>query len=100
MSLASDLLQSTSKRSSEENSNQQPSAEEVLGKWNDLNHVVYSLIDKHEPDPRIEQKLRSDLRVMQLSGLINELSPCPAQKVCKEASEVMAELLRLLPRTR
>lgn len=100
MSLASDLLQSTSKRSSAQDSNQQQPAEEVLGKWNDLNHVVYSLIDKHEPDPRVEQKLRSDLRVMQLSGLINELSPCPAKKVCKEAADVMTELLRLLPKTR
>jgi hypothetical protein len=99
MSLASDLLQSTSKRSSAQKSNQQP-AEEVLGKWNDLNHVVYSLIDKHEPDPRVEKKLRTDLRVMQLSGLVNEISPCTTKKVCKEAADVMAELLRLLPRSR
>jgi hypothetical protein len=100
MSLASDLLQSTSKRSSSENSNQQQPAEEILGKWNDLNHVVYSLIDKHEPTPGTDQKLRAELRVMQLSGLINEFSPCATKKVCKEAAAVMAELLRLLPRTR
>jgi hypothetical protein len=100
MSLASDLLQSTSKRRSEPNADGPQPAEEVLGKWNDLNHVVYALIDKHEPDPNIEGKLRSDLRVMQLSGLINEFSPCKEKKICKEAADVMAELLRLLPKTR
>jgi hypothetical protein len=102
MSLASDLLQSSGKKKEKNLSakEQQPASSDVLGKWYDLNHVVYALIDKHEPDPRIEKQLRHDLRVMQLSGLINEFTPCTTKKVCKEASDVMAQLLRLLPRTR
>jgi hypothetical protein len=99
MSLASELLQSAGKRTNQDKHESQPT-EDVLAKWNDLNHVVYALIDKHEPDPQVEKRLRYDLRVMQLSGLVNEFSPCATKKVCKEAANVMAELLRLLPWTR
>jgi hypothetical protein len=99
MSLASDLLYNTSKRRQAQN-DMKEAAESAPATWAGLNSLVYSLIDKHEPDPKLETALKTDMRVMQLSGLINELSPCATRKVCKEASDVMAELLRMLPKTR
>jgi hypothetical protein len=96
MSLASELLFNTSKGSK----TQDESAEGAQVNWSDLNHIVYSLIDKHEPNPHLEAALRTDMRVMQLSGLVDELNSCPTRKVCKEAAAVMAELLRVLPRTK
>jgi hypothetical protein len=99
MSLASELLFNTSKGRKSEGE-QHESADGAQTNWSDLNHIVYSLIDKHEPNPKLEAALRTDMRVMQLSGLVNEFSSCPTRKVCKEAATVMAELLRVLPRTK
>jgi hypothetical protein len=98
MSLASDLLHSTSKRRD-------------LGEWHGvidnpqerllrLGNVVYGLIAEHEPSGNIEATLRADLRIMSLSGLVCENDNRGTCNVCRQASQVMAELRRLLPRCR
>jgi hypothetical protein len=99
MSLASELLFNTTK-GRKAHAEQREAVDGAPTNWSDLNHIVYSLIDKHEPNPKLESALRTDMRVMQLSGLVDEFSPCTTRQVCKEAASVMAELLRLLPRTK
>lgn len=101
MSLATELLFNNRKRQSAEGTEKPEGAgEDGLGRWADLNHVVYALIDKHEPSPDVDARLRADMKMMQLSGLISELHSGAPAKVYREASQVMGELLRLLPRTR
>jgi hypothetical protein len=100
MSLASELLHNTAKRRASSGAASGVADQEPHRQWNDLNSIVYSLIDKHEPNPKVDAALRADLRLMQLSGLIDEMHPCTTRTVCREAASVMSELLRLLPRTR
>lgn len=99
MSLASELLHSTSKRRATNAATDGDAQEQPHREWNGLNSLVYGLIDKHEPDPKVNEALRVDLRLMQLSGLIDEIHPCSTRRVCRDAASVMSELLRLLPRT-
>jgi hypothetical protein len=101
MSLASELLFNSLGRSSQGGAeDQNPSTEDTLGRWCNLNHIVYALIGDHEPDPQVAARLRADLKVMQLSGLISEYSPAPRGEVYRNASQVMDQLMRLLPRVR
>jgi len=100
MSLASELLHNTSKGKASSGAAAGVAKQEPHRQWNDLNSIVYGLIDKHEPNPAWDAALRADLRLMQLSGLIDEMHPCATRTVCREAASVMSELLRLLPRTR
>lgn len=100
MSLASELLFNHIGHSVGEESDRRGSAEDALGRWYNLNHVVYALIGDHEPDPNLVARLRADIQVMQLSGLINEFSPNREGVVYKDAAQVMSQLLKLLPRTR
>jgi hypothetical protein len=76
------------------------SSDKALTNWSDLNHIVYGLIDKYEPNPWLGAQLRAEVRVMQASGLVNQYSSCETYKACKAASAVLAELQRLLPRPR
>jgi hypothetical protein len=99
MSLATELLFNGTKRRVAQKEKRQ-STNGAPSNWADLNEMVYALIDKHEPNPQLDAALKADLRVMQLSGLIDEFSPCSTRRICKEASDVMAELLRVLPRTK
>lgn len=98
MSLASDLLHSTSKRrdSAEWTGVAGGHQERVLR----LNNLVYGLIADHEPRGDIEATLRADLKIMSLSGLACESDALGTSYVCRQAAQVMAELRRLLPRCR
>jgi hypothetical protein len=98
MSLASELLHSTSRRRDQQGA--PIKAGDPVQKLLSLNHVVYGLISDHEPQGNTEALLRADLRIMHLSGLANEHAGGVVSKVCKQAAAVMAELVRLLPRCR
>lgn len=101
MSLATELLFNAQMRpEGDRDFHSKEVGEDSLGKWAGLNHVVYALIDTHEPSPELDARLRADLRMMQLSGLLNELDPSSPMRVYKHASQIMTEFLRLLPRTR
>lgn len=98
MSLASELLYSTSKRAKSDSV--QGRAVDPLKRLIALNHVVYGLIAEHEPSGSTEALLRADIKIMRLSGLIDEQSDAIVTGVCKQAASVMAELVRVLPRCR
>jgi hypothetical protein len=66
--------------------------------WSRLNQFVHSLIDRHEPKGDQQAELRSDLRIMVLSGLGSYDSNCATQRECRQASAIMSELARHLPR--
>jgi hypothetical protein len=98
MSLASDLLHSTSKRRGLEG---QP---DLIGESQErllrLNQVVYGLLSEHEPSGNLEARLRADLKIMSLSGLASENNLAKTSAICRQAAQIMAELNRLLPRCR
>ena len=98
MSLASELLHSTSKRRDLQQAQERSSdpVQRLLG----LNSIVYGLLSEHEPIGNTEALLRADLRIMHLSGLASENPGQVVARVCKQAASVMAELVRLLPRCR
>jgi hypothetical protein len=98
MSLASELLHSTSKRRDRDNS--QDRQIDPVQRLFTLDHVVYGLISEHEPPADTEKRLRADLRIILLSGLIREGGEGVVTRVCRQAAAVMAELIRVLPRCR
>jgi len=98
MSLASDLLHSTSKK--RDSVEQSESASDSQRRLLRLNQVVYGLLEEHEPSGNLESRLRSDLRVMALSGLVNDNSITKTSTICRQAAQIMSELNRLLPRCR
>jgi hypothetical protein len=98
MSLASELLHSTSKRRDLQGA--QGRGSDPVQRLLALNSVVYGLLSDHEPTGDTEALLRADLRIMHLSGLTSESSDGVVTRVCKQAASVMAELVRLLPRCR
>lgn len=98
MSLASELLHSTSKRRDPQGGKGKDA--DPVQRLLCLNNIVYGLIADHEPVGDTEALLRADLRIMHLSGLTNEASGGVVTRVCKQAASVMAELVRLLPRCR
>jgi hypothetical protein len=98
MSLASDLLHSTSKRrDSADWSGVAGGPQQRLLR---LNNLVYGLMAEHEPIGNIDANLRTDLRIMSLSGLVCENDTLGTCYVCRQASQLMSELRRLLPRCR
>ena len=98
MSLASDLLHSTSKRrDSDDWSVVAGGSQERLLR---LNNLVYGLMAEHEPIGNIAATLPADMRIMSLSGLLCENDIRGTCYVCRQESQVMAELRRLLPRCR
>jgi hypothetical protein len=98
MSLASDLLHSTNKR--RDSGEWQGVIEDPQERLLRLGNVVYGLLAEHEPSGSIEAILRADLRIMSLSGSVCENDNRGTCDVCRQASQVMAELRRLLPRCR
>ena len=101
MGLATELIFNTKRQSSNRESYVDSKATKgTFEGWATLNHVVYGLIGEHEPNPELDARLRYDLRVMQLSGLVAELKPGSSVPVYKQASQIMSEFLRLLPYSR
>jgi len=98
MSLASELLHSTSKRRDRDVLQDRPI--DPAQRLFTLDHVVYGLISEHEPHADTEARLRADLKIMLLSGLIREGGEGIITKVCRQAAGLMAELVRALPRCR
>jgi len=98
MSLASELLHSTSKRRDRDVLQDRPI--DPAQRLFTLDHVVHGLISEHEPHADTEARLRADLKIMLLSGLIREGGEGIITKVCRQAAGVMAELIRVLPRCR
>lgn len=74
------------------------SSERRYPSWSRLNQFVHCLIDRHEPKGDQQAELRSDLRIMVLSGLCSYDSDCATQRECRQASSIMSELARHLPR--
>lgn len=98
MSVASELIQSTSKRRREEGL--QMDAHSNVRHLLSLNSVVYGLIGQHEPSGNTEARLRADLRLMHLSGLVPDSCCDEVVSSCQSASVTLAELRRLLPSCR
>ena len=98
MSLASDLLHSTSKR--RDSADWSGGAGGPQQRLLRLNNLVYGLIAENEKSGNIEATVRADLRIMSLSDLTCEGDARGTCNVCRQASQVMAELRRLLPRCR
>ncbi len=98
MSLASELLYSTSKRTKKDS--QQVRPVEPLKWLIGLNQVVYGLIAEHEPADGAGALSKTDFRIMHLSGLVDEQNDALVTGVCKQAASVMAELVRVLPKCR
>lgn len=94
MSIASELLYSTNKKRGVVGpySNAAGSISNKPG----LNELVYGLISSHEPNCRVESVLRSDLRIIGLSGLINQTSCYAAPNAYQKAALVVEELSRVL----
>jgi len=98
MSIASELLHSTSKRVNKPGGRIKEF--DPLQRLVALDNVVYGLISEHEPSGGTADMLRADLKIMHLSGLVDRQSDTVVTRVCKQAAQVMAELIRVLPRER
>ena len=98
MSLASDLLHSTGKKTKADISRAKTTGpvERLLA----LSPLVYGLLSEHEPAGNSVSMVRSDLRIMRLSGLTTPTNPGMAVGVYGQAAKVLSELAHLLPKTR
>jgi hypothetical protein len=94
MSIASELLYSTNKKHIVVGPKSSSAA--CSRNWPGLTELVYGLISSHEPNFRVESTLRSDLRIIGLSGLINQNSYTDTPDAYQKAALVVDELCRVL----
>jgi hypothetical protein len=98
MGVASELLYSAGKRPNPDDTQGQSIA--PIQRLQALNPIVYALVAEHEPPEYTEARLRSDLTIMHLSGLASEGSDLVVTRVCQQAAAIMAEFVRLIPKSR
>jgi hypothetical protein len=98
MSLASELLQSTSKRRNTDGFSGSLAC--PIRRLSALNHIVYGLMSEHMNSDYAGAHLQTDLKIMLLSGMINKQCGQNITQVCREASSVMYELASILNDTR